>query len=77
MSENDTEADVDVATDGAGPERIAQRFWRPIGTQRALQIVLGLFWVLDAALQFQPFMFKRDFVQTFILPNASFEKTAC
>ena len=71
MSENKTEADVDVASDGSGPERIPQRFWRPIGTQRVLQIVLGLFWVLDAALQFQPFMFKRAFVETFILPNAS------
>ena len=71
MSENGTETDVDVATESAGSDRIAQRFWRPIGTQRALQIVLGLFWVLDAALQFQPFMFKREFVETFILPNAS------
>jgi hypothetical protein len=71
VSENTTEADVDVATEGTGSERIPQRFWRPIGTQRVLQIVLGLFWVLDAALQFQPFMFKRDFVETFILPNAS------
>ena len=33
--------------------------------------MLGLFWVLDAALQFQPFMFRRDFIETFILPNAS------
>ena len=50
---------------------VRQRFWRPIGTQRALQIVLGAFWILDAALQFQPFMFGRGFVETFILPNAS------
>ena len=71
MSEDNIETDVDVETERAGPDRIAQRFWRPIGTQRMLQIVLGLFWVLDAALQFQPFMFKRDFVETFILPNAS------
>ena len=71
MSEDSTETDVDVATESAGSDRIAQRFWRPIGTQRVLQIVLGLFWVLDAALQFQPFMFKREFVETFILPNAS------
>ena len=71
MRTDNTETEVDVATDGAGPDRIRQRFWRPIGTQRVLQIVLGLFWVLDAALQFQPFMFKRDFVETFILPNAS------
>jgi hypothetical protein len=71
MSEDSTEADIDVAEAEAGSERIMQRFWRPIGTQRVLQIVLGLFWVLDAALQFQPFMFGRDFVTTFILPNAS------
>jgi hypothetical protein len=49
---------------------VPQRFWRPIGTQRTLQIVLGAFWILDAALQFQPFMFGRVFVETFILPNA-------
>ena len=71
MSEDDTDAEVDVAKDDAGQQRMAQRFWRPIGTQRVLQIVLGAFWILDAALQFQPFMFKRDFVETFILPNAS------
>jgi hypothetical protein len=65
---DDPEAEVEGATPGVEPERIAQRFWRPIGTQRVLQIVL--FWILDAALQFQPFMFKRDFVETFILPNA-------
>jgi hypothetical protein len=71
VSEDTTEADVDVATDEVRHERIAQRFWRPIGTQRVLQVVLGIFWLLDSVLQFQPFMFKRDFVQTFILPNAS------
>ncbi len=48
-----------------------QRFWRPIKTQRMLQIVLGLFWLLDAGLQFQSFMFHRSFVETFVLPNAS------
>jgi hypothetical protein len=31
-------------------------------SQRWLQIVLGLFWILDAALQFQPFMFGSGFV---------------
>jgi hypothetical protein len=41
-----------------------------IRSQRVLQVVLGLFWILDAALQFQPFMFGRGFVDTFILPNA-------
>jgi hypothetical protein len=41
-----------------------------VGTQRTLQIVLGLFWLLDAALQFQPFMFGHEFANTFILANA-------
>ncbi len=40
-------------------------------TQRIVQVVLGLFWILDAALQFQPFMFSKDFVPTFVLANAS------
>ena len=40
-------------------------------TQRALQVVLGLFWILDAALQFQPFMFGQGFVNSFILNNAN------
>jgi hypothetical protein len=39
-------------------------------TQRALQVVLGLFWILDAALQFQPYMFGHGFVDSFILNNA-------
>ena len=34
-------------------------------------MVLGLFWILDAALQFQPFMFGRGFVDSFILSNAN------
>jgi hypothetical protein len=38
--------------------------------QRALQVVLGLFWILDAALQFQPYMFGRNFVPTFIDSSA-------
>jgi hypothetical protein len=48
-----------------------QRFWRPIKTQRILQIVLGCFWLLDAGLQFQSFMFHQSFVNTYILPNAN------
>ena len=49
----------------------AQRFWRPIGTQRTLQVVLGLIWLLDGGLQFQSFMFHRSFVETYILNNAN------
>jgi hypothetical protein len=42
-----------------------------VRTQRTLQVILGLFWILDAALQFQPYMFGQGFVHTFILANAS------
>jgi hypothetical protein len=42
-----------------------------VGAQRTLQVILGLFWILDAALQFQPFMFSKSFVSTFIVPNAA------
>jgi hypothetical protein len=38
--------------------------------RRALQIALGLVWLLDAALQFQPFMFSRSFVTQIIQPSA-------
>ncbi len=41
-----------------------------IRTQRTLQIVLGLFWLLDAGLQFQPFMFRSTFTTTYLLNNA-------
>ena len=57
--------DMDLSLDP-----VPQRFWRPIGTQRTLQVVLGLFWLLDAGLQFQPFMFRQSFVQTYLLNNA-------
>ena len=41
-----------------------------VRTQRTLQIVLGLFWLLDAGLQFQPFMFGSGFTTTYLLNNA-------
>jgi hypothetical protein len=40
------------------------------GARRKLQIALGLIWVLDAALQFQPFMFGRGFATQIIEPAA-------
>ncbi|HUC03777.1 MAG TPA: hypothetical protein VL961_00165 [Acidimicrobiales bacterium] len=40
-------------------------------TQRALAVALGLFWTLDAALQFQPFMFGRAFVEDNIIATAN------
>ena len=39
--------------------------------RRALQVALGLIWLLDAALQFQPYMFSTDFVRDVILPTAA------
>jgi hypothetical protein len=56
------------ATTEAGPPRLVR-------TQRALQVVLGLFWILDAALQFQPYMFGKGFVTSFILANTSGQPT--
>jgi hypothetical protein len=40
------------------------------GVRRGLQITLGLVWLLDAALQYQPFMFSRAFV-TQVLESAA------
>jgi hypothetical protein len=37
-------------------------------TRRHLQVALGLFWLLDAALQAQPFMFTRAFATQVIAP---------
>ena len=66
---------VDGDLDGA-PGAPAERPPHPlVGTQRTLQIILGLFWILDAALQFQPFMFSKSFVNTFIVPNAAGQPT--
>jgi hypothetical protein len=69
MVETETAEVPDIDLDD-GLEPAPQRFWRPIGTQRTLQVVLGLFWLLDAGLQFQSFMFHRSFVETYVLNNA-------
>jgi hypothetical protein len=41
------------------------------GARRGLQIALGLIWLLDAALQFQPYMFGRAFVSQVLEPTAA------
>jgi hypothetical protein len=41
-----------------------------VGARRWLQLGLGLIWLLDAALQFQPFMFGRGFVTKIVDPAA-------
>ena len=47
-----------------------RRDFRLVRTQRVLQIILGLFWLLDAGLQFQPYMFSSNFTTTYLLNNA-------
>jgi hypothetical protein len=63
--------DSDPDTHQDEQEAQHSRFPLAVRSQRALQVILGLFWILDAALQFQPFMFGRGFVQNNILANAS------
>jgi hypothetical protein len=41
---------------------------RSAGARRWVQISLGVFWLLDAALQFQPYMFSRAFATRVIEP---------
>ncbi len=58
---------------GAGRPR---HWWRPLATattvspQRLVQVVLGLIWLADGALQLQPFMFSHGFVTGMLLPAA-------
>jgi hypothetical protein len=44
---------------------------RDIPARRVLQLALGLVWLLDAALQYQPYMFGRSFVTQIIEPTAA------
>lgn len=41
------------------------------GLRRWLQVGLGVIWVLDAALQYQPYMFGRGFVTDIIQPSGA------
>lgn len=38
---------------------------------RRCQIALGLLWLIDGALQFQPYMFGKSFVTGVLLPSAA------
>src|SRR5439155_25970102 len=40
-------------------------------TRRSLQVVLGLFWLLDGGLQFQPFMLRTSFARDVLGPTGS------
>jgi len=47
--------------------------WRlldALTARRKLQLVLGVIWLIDAALQYQPYMFGRDFVTQTLEPAA-------
>ncbi len=43
----------------------------PLVTRRRLQLALALLWLLDGALQLQPFMFTRGFAHHVIAPSAA------
>jgi hypothetical protein len=47
------------------------RSFRTVGTERRLQIALGLIWLVDGVLQLQPSMFTRSFVTQIIAPNTA------
>ena len=59
-----------VAVEERPPIDPPRRSYSVVRTQRVLQIVLGLFWLLDAGLQFQPYMFSSNFTSTYLLNNA-------
>lgn len=42
-------------------------------TRRGIQIALGLIWLLDGALQFQPYMYSRAFISETIEPMLSMQ----
>jgi hypothetical protein len=44
------------------------RRW-PGTTRRGIQVALGVLWLLDSALQLQPFMFKADFARQVLAPS--------
>jgi hypothetical protein len=48
--------------------RLPRQERSPWPARRVLQLLLGTVWLLDAALQFQPYMFSRAFVTQIISP---------
>jgi hypothetical protein len=58
----------DAALTGGRPT--AERLHRWPGTnRRGVQVALGVLWLLDAALQLQPFMFTADFARQVLAPS--------
>ena len=60
-----------IAQPRTAPIRVTRLLARPWPARRVLQILLGLVWLLDAALQFQPYMFSSAFVTKTIEPVAA------
>jgi hypothetical protein len=52
----------------ANGARADVRRW-PGTNRRGVQLALGVLWLLDGALQFQPFMFTADFAQQVLAPS--------
>ncbi|MCU4185800.1 hypothetical protein K6U06_15635 [Acidiferrimicrobium sp. IK] len=68
-----THAAATVSADrlsGATLPRVVAAWQRP-SARRKLQVALGVAWLVDAALQYQPSMFARAFVTDTIEPTAS------
>lgn len=63
--------DRSPAAPGPATEPTAPTGRRSRPSRRDLQIALGLLWLLDGALQLQPFMFTRRFATQVIAPTAS------
>jgi hypothetical protein len=63
----------DAATAGmaVGARRFALALARLRVTRRGLQIALGLLWLLDGALQLQPFMLRSSFATQVLAPAAA------
>jgi hypothetical protein len=59
--------DIPTATGGARPPARHRPRW-PGTTRRGVQVTLGVLWLLDAALQLQPFMFTAAFAQQVLAP---------
>jgi hypothetical protein len=45
--------------------------WQSTGPRRGLQVALGVIWLLDAALQYQPAMFTKAFPAQMLVPSAA------
>jgi hypothetical protein len=59
----------DSATATGGGRMAAERRHRwPRTTRRGVQVTLGVLWLVDAALQLQPFMFTADFARQVLAP---------